>query len=157
MACIAGLVPLALFVTGFIIWWPRFKKQRNTGIKTLTANQIAKAKRKLHEKRLLHLTAAQYFLHFIKYGLKYALIVLTVSFCCGTIYGAVGGNALPAACYVVLYLAMAVVINFIVAAIVEVFQLVVLVSFGKAQRRINKYFAISLGFLLVFFARDIYN
>lgn len=30
LAVVAGLMPLALFITGFIIWWPRYKKQKRS-------------------------------------------------------------------------------------------------------------------------------
>ncbi|MEJ0101733.1 MAG: PepSY-associated TM helix domain-containing protein [Bacteroidota bacterium] len=35
IALIGGLIPLLLFITGFIIWWPRYKKQKRQKDKTI--------------------------------------------------------------------------------------------------------------------------
>jgi hypothetical protein len=35
---VAGLIPLALFITGFIIWWPRYKKQKRNEKKKVAKN-----------------------------------------------------------------------------------------------------------------------
>lgn len=150
LACLGGLVPLAMYVTGFIIWWPRLKKQQISREKVLTAHQIAKAKAKIHEKRLQHLPLGQYCLHHTKKGLKYGVYLLICSVLCAILYGALSGIVIAPALYVMYYIGMAVLLNFIVAILCLLFQTLILLPFGKSYRKVYKYAVWSGSIMLIF-------
>lgn len=150
LAFLGGLIPLAMFITGFIIWWPRLKKQQKSGEKVLTAHQIAKAKAKIHEKRLHYLPVGRYCLHHFKKGLQYGAYLLGASALCGVLYGLVCGTVKAPAVYMVYYVGIAVLVNFLVALLVLIFQTVFLLPFGKSYRRVYKYFFLALGILVLF-------
>lgn len=150
LACLGGLIPLAMYITGFIIWWPRLKKRQKSGEKVLTAHQIAKAKVKIHEKRLHHLPLATYCLHHFKKGLKYGLYLLVCSAVCAILYGLLSGIVIAPTLYVVYYIGIAVLVNFVVALSVLLFQTLFLLPFGKSYRKLYKYAVWSVSVLLVF-------
>lgn len=139
-----------MYITGFIIWWPRLKKRQKSGEKVLTAHQIAKAKVKIHEKRLHHLPLATYCLHHFKKGLKYGLYLLVCSAVCAILYGLLSGIVIAPTLYVVYYIGIAVLVNFVVALSVLLFQTLFLLPFGKSYRKLYKYAVWSVSVLLVF-------
>lgn len=146
LALLGGLTPLVLYITGFIIWWPRLKKQQaniNVSVTKLTRNEHA-----LAAINLLHFR--QYFgYHFIR-GLKYAVLLITAAFICGGLYGVVAGIVIQPGLFAVLYVGISVTANFGVALLTFLFAGVFLAPFNKAGKSVYKYFAFSLAFLLVF-------
>ncbi len=150
LALLGSLIPLAMFVTGFIIWWPRYKKQQASGVKVLGQNQIAKTKKIIHEKRLLHLPLSKYFIFHLKNSFRYAFWILIIGLLCGVLYGAISGIVIAPAMYVFLYIGMMVIVNFVVSLLVVLLDLIAFSPFGKTYKPIYRYFAYSLAFLLIF-------
>lgn len=140
LTAICGLVPAALFFTGFIIWWPRWKKQRKDLEKPI--------------KRQVPISVVpigkNYFVYQLKYGFRYALYTIPIAFCCGALYGLIAGIILPPAVFAIIYMALLTVGNFIIALIVLIFQVIFLLPFKRSYRPIWKYFGISLSFLIVY-------
>lgn len=146
MALIAGLIPLLLFITGFIIWWPRFKKQSNPAKSIAprpTLNEVQLQAIKL-------LPFAKYFTYYFKKGFKYALMLLAAAFLSGALYGVISGIVLQPGFFAVLYAGISITVNFVIALLVTIIVLIFLAPFKKGGRSVYKYFSISLAFLLVF-------
>lgn len=150
LACLAGLIPISLFITGFIIWWPRYKKQKKTGIKVLSPTQVNKAKKIIQERRKLNLPLGKFISYYFKNGLLYAVMILFFGGLGGGLYGVVSGYFLEPAAYTVLYIGMCAIINFAIALMVLVFQTFFLLPFGKSYRMVYKYVVWSLAFFVVF-------
>ncbi|RPD38664.1 PepSY-associated TM helix domain-containing protein [Chitinophaga barathri] len=139
LALIGGLMPLALFVTGFIIWWPRYRKQNG--------------KPKERIRILIHTgirSRMQYFFTMFKKGCRYALYCLAVTLLMGVLYGLASGLVIEPAVFAVSFTALLVVMNFLVALPVWGVHFFFLAPFRKGSRKIVRYFALSLSFLLVF-------
>ena len=149
LALLGSLIPLAMFVTGFIIWWPRYKKQKGNSKKRAV---VAPKKTKLEIKHdsILMLPVRQYWIYYFKNGLKYAIVFLLISLTTGALYGMIAGIVLAPAMYVFIYLSMALLVNFVVSLLVVTFNLLFLVSYQKSYKPIYKYFAYSAAFFVVF-------
>lgn len=140
LVLIGGLVPAALFVTGFIIWWPRWKKQRHKPAKIRAPGpRVYFPERK-----------SRYFGFNFKLGSKYALLLLVAVAACGGLYGMLSGRILPPAAFAVIFVGVLVIINFLVACAALLFNIVFLGIPRKGFRPMWRYFALSLGFFLVF-------
>ncbi|MFT4205027.1 MAG: PepSY-associated TM helix domain-containing protein [Chitinophagaceae bacterium] len=139
LALIGGLIPLLLFITGFIIWWPRLKKQQKS--------DTQKVRTKTLENPIQSWAAA--FKSAFRKGLKYALMFLPCAFLCGALYGLISGVVLQPAVFGVLYVGICIIVNFIVAMLCGIFSLLFLRPFGKG-RLVLQYWAYSLAFGLVF-------
>lgn len=144
LALLGGLIPLTLFITGFIIWWPRHRKQKRKTIKK-PRKPVMKP-----DNAETPLTIWQYFsFHYTK-GIKYGLWTLLFSLIMGALYGAVSGILLQPAAFSLIFGGILVVANFLVAMIVFVFNLIFLAPFKKGYRPIFKYFALSFAFFCLF-------
>lgn len=160
IALIAGLMPLALFITGFIIWWPRYQKQKR-GKKhkkhqaaiaeisetPLTEKELKPAKIKMPLPKL-----GRYFMVNFKSGLKYALIILPISFVMGALYGLPSGIIIQPAVFVVAFSCVMVCLNFICALLSEMFNILFLLPFKKGSHKVTRYFALSTAFLVCYLA-----
>ncbi|WP_447639950.1 MULTISPECIES: PepSY-associated TM helix domain-containing protein [Chitinophagaceae] len=138
LALLGGLIPAALFVTGFIIWWPRWKKQKSLDrpTKKTTPN--------------LPLLVKGSFAHQLKLGFKYALWIALLSAVGGAVYGLVSGVVLAPAVYAIIFCVPIVLVNFIVALLVNVLHIVIALPFKKKFRSLYRYFALSSAFLIVY-------
>lgn len=154
LALIGGLIPLTLFITGFIIWWPRFKKQRQK-----KANQqdhsadgpeklaeLPKKEKKVKEEKTLW----QYFKSNLKTGLKYAAIVWPLTAVAGGLYGLISGIVLQPAVFAIAFTCILVSLNFVCAVLAELFNLMFLLPFKKGSPALTRYFSLSLSFFIVF-------
>lgn len=150
LALIGGLMPLVLFVTGFIIWWPRYRKQRRNGKSRPDAPPVPR--RLANIQAAVPLKALPAFMTNLKRGFRYALWVLLITALMGALYGLISGIIIPPAVFAVIYTAVFVILNFVMALAVWVFNLLFLVPFRKGSRGINRYFALSLSFTIVFLA-----
>lgn len=175
LALLGGLMPLALFVTGFIIWWPRYRKQkRQRQKKAAGGHHIPLRKRRpvggraIHEVDEVVAAAGEYkegltvkkkpglkaawkcFLANFKAGFRYALWFVLVGLVMGALYGLLSGVIIQPAVFAVTYTTFFVVMNFVVALLVYVINVLFLSPFRKGSRAIVRYFAISLAFVLVF-------
>lgn len=140
LALLGGLMPAALFVTGFIIWWPRYKKQKSKPAKPMRLSSV----------NVTTPSVWQYFLtNFIK-GLRYALWCLPVTAVLGALYGLISGIVMQPAVFAVIFTALIVVMNFIIAFLVLIFSFIFLLPFKKNSRLTFRYFALSLSFVIVF-------
>lgn len=146
LALLGGLIPLAMFITGVIIWWPRYKKQKDSTSKRVKLNK----KTKQQVEAILKMSASQYFFCFFKKGLRYAGIILASIVVGGMLYGVISGIVFAPAIYVVLYLGIAILINMLIALMVLLFQIIFLLPFKKNYRIVLKYVAYSLAFALIF-------
>ncbi|QEC45821.1 putative iron-regulated membrane protein [Pseudobacter ginsenosidimutans] len=146
LALIGGLVPLLLFITGFIIWWPRYKKQK--GKATYVEPKPTVKERELESIR--QLPFGKYFVHHFKKGLKYALLLLVCAFLSGALYGLISGVIIQPALFTVLYTGISIGVNFVIAFFAFTFTGVFLAPFRKGSKPVYKYFALSLAFLVVF-------
>lgn len=146
LAFIGGLVPLILFITGFIIWWPRYKKQKKNSerpdVRPAKLNPVIQ-KIKLGP---LPVYASFYF----RKGMKYALMLLICAFFSGALYGIISGIVVQPALFAILYVGISVIVNFFIATLC-IFINLLLAIFKKSSRNLLKYFLISLAFLLIFF------
>lgn len=146
LALLGGLMPLALYITGFIIWWPRLQKQKQRGNAIqpkATQNGQALAAIKM-------LPFRQHFSYYFTKGLKYAVLLICVAFMCGALYGLVAGIMIQPGLFSVLYVGISVTANFTIALLAFVFVILFLAPFKKTGKAVYKYFALSLAFLLVF-------
>ncbi|GGG96778.1 PepSY-associated TM helix domain-containing protein [Pedobacter zeae] len=160
IAIIAGLMPLALFITGFVIWWPRYKKQkRGNKQKTNDADFDASLATVLDEKKSepakiktpLPKPGKYFVINFIS-GLKYALIILPISFIMGALYGLPSGIIIQPAVFVVAFSCVMVCLNFTCALLSEVFNILFLIPFKKGSDQVTRYFALSTAFLVCYLA-----
>lgn len=146
LALLGGLIPIALFITGFIVWWPRFKKQKGK-------NEAIPPRPSKDEKALQliqELPSRRYFTFYFKKGLKYGLLLLLGAFFSGILYGLLSGIALQPAVFAVLYTGISVFINFAIAFLVLVTGYLLPLLLKKASKPVLKYFSLSLSLLLVF-------
>lgn len=153
LACIGGLAPAALFITGFIIWYPRWRKQKKAGNRRIT-----KA-----DEETLGITADEtiiapsnttsaftYFLQQLKKGFKYALWMLLITVIMGVLYGMLSGIIIQPAIFGIAFTTVLIAINFAIAFLCFLFNLIFLVPFKKGNRMLVRYFSLSLGFCVIF-------
>lgn len=140
LALLGGLMPLVLFVTGFIIWWPRFRKQTKKAEDAVISDLIV-----LTFPYRLH-----YFYFNLKKGFRYAFWVVLSSIAIGALYGLPSGILIQPAVFAVTFTCLLVVINFVVALPVWGMNLIFFAPFKKGSRGIIRYFAWSLSFLIVY-------
>jgi len=158
IAIIAGLMPLALFITGFIIWWPRYQKQKRgkkrklkEALKDEQINvPVGEQEAKAAVAKTLPLKLGRYFLLQFKSGTKYAAAILLVSFIMGALYGLPSGIIIQPATFVVAFSAVLVCLNFICSLLAELFNLLFLLPFKKGSHRVTRYFALSAAFLVCY-------
>ena len=141
LALFGSLIPPALSITGFIIWWPRYRKQRRNK-NTATANKVTKKSKEASDHHYS-------FGFYLKNGLRYAGIIFLSSLMTGALYGLISGIIIPPATFVAYYVGMIVVINFIIAVVCYIIYILGLIIRRKS-RMLMKYFAYSLAFFIVF-------
>lgn len=146
LALLGGLMPLLLYITGFIIWWPRYKKQ--TGKATYVAPKPTKAEQQLNAIR--QGKPGYYFGYYFRKGAWYAVLLLVAAFVSGALYGLVSGIIIQPALFAVLYTGICVIVNFIIALLVFIVNLLFLAPFKRSKRNTFKYFSLSLALVLVF-------
>jgi uncharacterized iron-regulated membrane protein len=151
LALIGGLCPLLLFITGFIIWWPRWKRQKKNAVKDAAEGRpgprrLLKIKTADTEK----LTIGAYFWKHLKQGLRYALWTLLIIMVMGVLYGVLSGIVVQPAVFGIAYTTVFVIINFIIALVCFVFNVLFLAPFRKGKAILVKFFSLSFGFLIVF-------
>lgn len=147
IALIGGLMPLLLFITGFIIWWPRYKKQQRKREKN---NSIVSKHPSPAENNSATIPPITYFLQTAAKGFRYALWLLLISVVSGALYGVFSGIVIRPAVFAIAFTAILVVMNFIVAFLFFLINILFMAPFKKGSRRIIKYFALSLSFMIVF-------
>lgn len=144
LALIGGLIPLLLYITGFIIWWPRYKRQKLKPERSVRSTKEDEALAAIRQ-----LPLGSYSKFYFRKGLKYALMLLAAAFLCGLLYGLISGIVIQPALFAVLYTGISIVVNFIIALVVTIITLVVFAPFGLGKNA-AKYLSLSLAFLLVF-------
>ncbi|MBB6235467.1 putative iron-regulated membrane protein [Pedobacter sp. AK013] len=159
IAIIAGLIPLALFITGFIIWWPRYKKQKKGKRKTNEAaldevSEIPKVEKEPKPAKIKTQLPklGRYFLIQFKLGLKYVLIIIPISFMMGALYGLPSGIIIQPAIFVMAFSCVMVCLNFICALLSEIFNILFLLPFKRGSHRVTRYFALSTAFFVCYLA-----
>jgi len=146
IALITGLMPLTLFITGFIIWWPRFRKQKRKA-----AKPEAVIKHRLNVTDVRPQPAAwQHLVYNMKQGFRYALYVFLISMIMGALYGLVSGIIIQPALFTIAFSTVFVAINFAVALLVILFNIIFLAPFGKGKLILIRYFGLSLSFVIVY-------
>lgn len=133
LALLGGLIPLALFITGFIIWWPRRGKRKEPKAPKPSAP-----------------VEPTPFLGHLGKGFRYAGWVLLGAAGAGALYGLVSGIVAPPAVFAILYATILIILNFLVALLAILFNGLLLAPFRRWSRGVAKYFALSLAFLIVF-------
>ncbi|WP_300601290.1 PepSY-associated TM helix domain-containing protein [Niabella sp.] len=146
LAFLGGLVPLLLFITGFIVWWPRFKKQQ--GKQGAVPPRPSKNEKQLQAIRAL--PAGSYFLVHFKKGLKYGALLLGSALLAGLLYGLISGIPVQPALFALLYTGISVIVNVVIALLVLMMGGLLLLLLKKPVKGLLKYFSLSLGILLVF-------
>jgi uncharacterized iron-regulated membrane protein len=146
LALLGGLTPLLLYITGFIIWWPRYKRQ--AGKATYVAPKPTLKERELDGIR--NGALSNYFGYYFKRSCRYALLLLAYSFAAGALYGLISGVVVQPGLFAVLYTGIAIIVNFIVALLVFIFNLLFLAPFKRSKRSVFKYFSVSLAFAVIF-------
>jgi uncharacterized iron-regulated membrane protein len=142
LALLGSLTLPVMFVSGFIIWWPKYKNRRKNGNRS-------KAKPGANAAVVENMCIGQLVRqHFVK-GLKYALAILCGSLLSGAIYGLISGIIISPAIFMAYYTGMVVLMNFVVAVLAFAFYLCALL-FRKNNRPLLKYSLYSLAFLIVF-------
>ncbi|MFT4063102.1 MAG: PepSY-associated TM helix domain-containing protein [Edaphocola sp.] len=110
LAFIGGLIPLVLFITGFIVWWPRYKHQKKK--KKLSSRHAEAYEKTNYFRRNQKLNFREYTYFYIRKGFKYALMTLAVSFLSGILYGIFSGIVWQPALFGVTYIGITVMLNF---------------------------------------------
>jgi uncharacterized iron-regulated membrane protein len=153
LALIAGLIPLALAITGFIIWWPRYKKQRRSDKKQAEKQRATNYTPPAAITQPLPQPARygwNYFWQHSKKGFIYAGWLLVIGLIMGALYGLPSGIIIQPAVFTVAFTTVLVVLNFAVALLTFIVCLLFLAPFKKMSKAVIKYFAISLSFTIVF-------
>jgi hypothetical protein len=78
------------------------------------------------------------------------LLLLAYSFAAGALYGLISGIVVQPGLFAVLYTGIAIIVNFIVALLVFIFNLLFLAPFKRSKRSVFKYFSVSLAFAVIF-------
>jgi hypothetical protein len=141
-----------LAITGFIIWWPRYKKQRRSDKKQAekqrTANYAATATTQPFPLPTRY--GWNYFWQHSKKGFFYAGWLLTIGMTMGALYGLPSGIVIQPAVFTIAFTTVLVVLNFAVALLTFITCLLFLAPFKKMSKAVIKYFAISLSLTVVF-------
>ncbi|MEM6806744.1 MAG: hypothetical protein AAF696_35410 [Bacteroidota bacterium] len=82
-------------------------------------------------------------------GIKYALIFAGIAALMGVIYGAISGIVFVPALFSVTMVGIFATLNFIVALFVFLINLILMI-FKKHSAQINRYFGLSLGFIIIY-------
>jgi uncharacterized iron-regulated membrane protein len=135
IACFAGLIPLILTVTGFLIWRSKRRGQ------TVTHTGDEKPRFEGGVCRWLWLNLKKGFL----YGLRCQLASVVI----GTVYGIFGLAVVEAIAFIIVFTCLLSAVNLVVALTVFVVQLPCM-PFGKGSLAIQRYFAWSLAFSIIF-------
>jgi len=146
LALLGGLIPLLLYITGFIIWWPRYKRQ--TAKTTYVAPRPDRTERQLNA--ISEGKLNRYFGFYFKKGIRYALLLLAAAFAAGALYGLISEIIIQPALFSVLYTGICIIVNFIIALLVFIINLLFFAPFKRSKRNTFKYFSVSLAFVLVF-------
>lgn len=153
VALVGGLMPLLLFVTGFIIWWPRYQKQKKNEARGKSRFMSVVNKDQLNDPDSVPASSAVgYFLQTSVKGFRYAFWVLLTSALSGSLYGLLSGIVIRPAVFAVAFTCLLVVINFIVAFLALTINVLFMAPLKKGSRSIIRYFALSLSFAIVFTA-----
>lgn len=168
IALIAGLMPLVLFITGVIIWWPRYQKQRKSDAKKAqreawqaaagdqpmlgepAAAAAAAFPKATAGAMLQSIPVRQYFWTHLKKGVVYASWFVLTGAIMGALYGMFSGIVIEPAVFTIVFAAIFVTANFVVALVSLLFYTLFLLPFRCNGRPVLKYFALSLSFFLVF-------
>jgi uncharacterized iron-regulated membrane protein len=142
IACLAGLLPLFLTVTGFRIWKSRYGKQKRP-VENLPANDTDR------KRTVMPVNAWHYLWIHLKRGFGYGFRCLLASLLIGTLAGIWGSAILEAIAFIIVFTCLLSVMNLLAALIALVFHLLC-VPFGRGSRAILRYFAWSLTFSAVF-------
>lgn len=143
LAFIGGMVPLALFITGFVIWWPRYKRQG-------TKNSKQAATRSIKQLTTTHSPLGTYVIRNFRKGIGYALWSLLVMLVMGALYGAISGIVIQPAMFFVIFAAVLIVANFVISCLTISIGFIISLFFRKIHRPILKYFVFSFAFAAVF-------
>lgn len=149
LAFAGGLSPLILFITGVIVWWPRYRKPN------------AKKQHRSDAKKdpeILNMTERptlrSVFLGSIASGTRYSLWTALFSFLSGALYGILSGVVIEPAVLAVYMTFGIVIINFVIAMIALIaswlFRTILLFKRKVSIRGTVRYFGLSLTFLVVF-------
>ncbi|MFT4153453.1 PepSY-associated TM helix domain-containing protein [Parafilimonas sp.] len=153
LAVIGGAAPLALFISGFIIWYPRWRKQKRSAEKKAAKGNFNKEDmpvRHAAAKEETRLGTAAFFAKQLKQSFKYAVWILLICAVMGALYGVVSGIVIQPAVFTIAYTAVLIIINFLIAMLCMLFNIIFLGPFKKGSRMLVKYFALSSGFFIVF-------
>lgn len=146
LALLGGLIPVTLFITGIIIWWPRFKKRKENQYHLTEKKPEQLKESKTTKKSSLWKT----FVTNLVLGFKYAGILLPITFLSGAIYGLISGLIIQPAIFAIAFLSIVIAMNFIFALLIETFNLIFLTPFKRGKHSITRYFALSFSFLLIY-------
>lgn len=147
IALIAGLAPLGLCITGFIIWLPRWRKQQRRHPKKPKEEPVEKTEEKIAKTVLS--SGAYLLLHFKK-GLKYGLWMLLIAACAGMLYGLIAGIFIQPALFTILFATLLISVNFLLAFILMFFNTIIFMPFKKGSRSVMRYFSWSFSIFMVF-------
>ncbi|HEY0175280.1 MAG TPA: PepSY-associated TM helix domain-containing protein [Pedobacter sp.] len=142
ISLIAGLAPLGLCITGFIIWLPRWRKQRRHP-KKRTEEPAAKI-------AIPVLSPGAYMLLHLKKGLKYGLWMLLIAACAGMLYGLIAGIFIQPALFTILFATLLITVNFLLAFILMLFNTIIFMPLKKGSRSVMRYFSWSFSIFMVF-------
>lgn len=135
---VAGLMPLTLTITGFLIWWPRYmrrpKKREYSDSNPTPA----------------YINGGMYFLSQFRKGICYALWGLLLTFSSGALYGLLAGFIWQPACLAVIFGGCLATINIVIALVCFLFNILFLVPFKKGKCNILRYFAWSMAFGILY-------
>lgn len=153
MALLGGLIPLVLFITGWIIWWPRFKKQRRSARQSpLRHEKIDRhvVRQRRSPLKYPDLTAFGRSVRLFRDGVKYATGSVLIVLILGALYGLPSLLVLRPPVFLLAIFTTLVLLNFVVALISWLVTSLLLLPFGRSAMTVNKYFSYSLAFALVF-------
>ena len=151
IASIGSLVPMALCITGFIIWLPRWRKQRMKERKMNKEDSYANEPAALEKTVVsLPLFTFSYLLYHIKKGLVYGLWMLLIASICGLLYGLAAGIVIQPALFVILFSTLVITVNFFVSFVLMLLNTVLLMPFKKSFINVTRYFGWSFSIFIIF-------
>lgn len=140
LAVIGGLSPAVLFITGIIIWFPRWRKRKRKATEYI--GEIPSVKP--------HVIVRKPFLQSLKSGFRYATITLVVTALLGVLYGLPSGIVMQPAILGIALSTIMVILNFVFSLMVVLGNIIFLSPFKRAKTNVFRYFAWSSAFAVTY-------
>lgn len=146
LALLGGSMPLVLFISGVVIWWPRFKKQGGKQVQKNALRVVVVSETSTDD----DMEKRTSFTFRLKRGFKYALLFIGLTVLMGTLYGLISGLPIRPGLAAMAFLTTLIQVNLALAVVCFLIYALLYYPFGKRSRIWPGYLAWSLPFALVY-------